>query len=60
MSRTTLQAADRDLLAQAYENHCKRCPTCRGAEDCDTGAAILNAIATTDSGSDLPGYLEGV
>ena len=61
MSRTTLQAADRDLLAQAYSQHCDRCPTCRrGDTGCDTGAAILNAIATTDSGSDLPGYLEGV
>jgi hypothetical protein len=57
MSRPTpLKDADRERLRQAYGSHQKRCPCCLRAEDCDTGAAILTAIATTDSGSDLPGF----
>lgn len=59
-ARTAVQAADHKLLGDVYRNHCDRCATCKTAETwCDTGAAILTAIATTSSGSDLPGYSEG-
>jgi hypothetical protein len=57
MSRTAIQAADHALLDQAYTSHCENCPCCRrGETHCDTGTAILTAIATTRSDSDLPGY----
>jgi hypothetical protein len=58
-SQTATQATDHALLGEAYEDHCQRCATCcRGEVWCDTGAAILTAIATTRSDSDLPGYGE--
>jgi hypothetical protein len=56
-SQTIIQATDHALLGLAYEDHCDRCPTCRCGETwCDTGAAILTAIATTRSDNNLPGY----
>jgi Zn-dependent alcohol dehydrogenase len=56
-TQTTVQATDHALLGWAYEAHCENCATCRRGETwCETGAAILTAIATTNTNTDLPGY----
>jgi hypothetical protein len=59
-SRTATQTADHAQLSRAYYEHCQNCPCCRrGQTWCETGTAILAAIATTRADSDLPGYGEG-
>ena len=51
------RATDRALLGWAYEAHCVNCATCRRGETwCETGAAILTAIAAANTNSDLPGF----
>lgn len=55
----TTNPTDHELLGWSYEAHSETCATCRRGETwCDTGAAILTAIATISSSNDLPGYGE--